>query len=52
MIGKIILKYEYCKTMLTANIDYKTVTKEKVVCYIGTMLIQVTHCTKHPEAGP
>ena len=26
--------------------------KEKVVCYIGTMFIQVKHSTKNPEAFP
>ena len=30
----------------------KTMTKEKVVCYIETMFIQVKQGTKHPEAGP
>ena len=32
--------------------DYKTLTKETVVCYRGTMFMQVEQGTKHPEAGP
>ena len=44
MIRKTISQYECCKSMLTAYIlecfkwvlnDYKTLTKETVVCYIG-----------------
>ena len=35
------------------SIDYnKTLTTETVVCYIGTMFMQVEQGTKHPEAGP
>ena len=51
------------KTMLNMNVVnlcwwitllynyYKTLTTEIVVCYIGTMFMQVEQGTKHPEAG-
>ena len=30
----------------------KTLTKETVVCYIGTMFIEFMYGTQHPEADP
>ena len=55
MMMKTILQDECCKTMLTATFlwnNYKIVTKETVVCFIETMLIQENQGTKHLEAGP
>ena len=43
-----MLQYECCKSMLTANIR----SLYTVVCYIGTMFMQVEQGTKQPEAGP
>ena len=53
---KTILQYECCKSMLTAKMfvkNYnKTLTKETIVWYIGTMFKQAEQGTKNPEASP